>query len=978
MASGGLERRPARYLLGSAPVRHAFLASVAALVVGPGAFAESSARADATSGDLHVDLPEDGRLSTFLLTGPFEPKRAPKGARLSLGERPDGMPEPPKTLDALLRAPCTDCPARAVFVPASAGVLDLRDRLKPRGEALAYASVALTASSRVRAHLLLGADDGVRVYLDGQALFTRDEPRPPRDDDDAVPLDLTPGEHVITVELHQRDGAWQLSARLVGETFLRAPGVTVHLPGALKGVPGYAPAPRITVRRTLDPSGLFLSPSVAVSFPDGTLASTDRRVFARLVRDGRALFEADAGLASPTGTTRVALPPVSVERGFDPAKLEVTVGPAREEAAVAPSPAVLASLALAARVLESDKARVPELVHARNAVKMLADRLRGFVAEADADRAAQELEARDLDEIAHGLEAGVDATFTKKGASRRAFVSSADGALSEVGVYVPPSFRPEGTRRYPLVVALHGLNGKPMQMVRWFFGKDDDAHDGAWEDRHPIPLGPLDAFVIGPSGHGNGMYRELGEDDVMEAIAFAKSRYPIDDSRVSITGPSMGGIGAAAVPLRHPFAFSAAAPLCGYHSTFVRRDVMGKRLRPWERFLGEERSNADWAPNGGGLPLFIVHGTLDTPEENSKVLIDRYESLHFSIKHEHPVLGHNVWQSTYEKPETSRWLLSRRAEPHPKWVRFRTARTRWTTSAWVTVRALAKPDAWGEVVAHAAAKGRIVATTHDVAEVAFTRDAELFPEPRLEVVIDGASIVFDAGEDVSLVRDGSTWKKGHVPPTVKQGRITGPFRDVFHEPLLFVYGTQDPTFSAVNERVARAFARVRPGVTVAYPIVSDEEFVARGEPLASGHALFLVGSSRSNRLVRELEKKEPFPVRVDGAKIGVGSTWFEGRELGAAFVRPNPVRPDRYVAVVFGASPEGTLRALSLPDLLPDFVVFDASLGQARGQLVLGSAQVRAAGFFGVDWSLPKTFTDPYGVELPTAKNEHEASAYLP
>lgn len=954
-------------------------AVVAALLAGAGkdSFPERSAHADSTA-DVHVELPEDGRLASFVLSGPYEPKRAPKGARIALGERPDGMPEPPKSLDALVRASCTDCPSRPLFVAATGGVVDVRDQLKPHGEALAYASVGLTVRNRSRAHLLLGADDGVRVHLDGQAVYTRDEPRPPRDDDDAVPLDLTAGEHVLTVELHQHDGAWQISARLVGETFLRASDVTVHLPGALRGVSAYAPAPRIGVRRTLDPTGLFLIPSVQVSFPDGYLANADRHVRARLSRDGKALFEADAGLAAPLGTTRVSMPPSALERGFEPAKLEVTVGTTREEAALAPSPAVLASLSLAARVLDSERARPPELVHARTTAKMLAERLRGFVAEGDTDVAAQELEARDLEEIAHGLETGIDTTFTKKGVSRRAFVSRADGSLSEVGVYVPASFRPEGTRRYPLVVALHGLNGKPMQMVRWFFGKDDDAHDGAWEDRHPTKLDPIDAFVIGPSGHGNGMYRELGEDDVMEAIAWAKSRYPIDDSRVSITGPSMGGIGAAAIPLRHPFAFSAAAPFCGYHSTFVRRDVVGKRLRPWERFLGEERSNADWAPNGGGLPLYIVHGTLDTPEENSKVLIDRYESLHISVKHEHPVLGHNVWQSTYEKPETSRWLLSRRAQLHPRWVGFRTARTRWNTSAWVTVRALAKPDAWGEVIAHAVSKGRIVATTHDVAEVAFARDAELFPGPTVEVVIDRTRLVFDSGEDMSAVRDGTTWKRGHAPSAIKRGTVTGPFRDVFHEPLLFVYGTQDPAFSAVNERVARSFARVRPGVTVSYPVISDEEFAARGETLGNEHPLFLVGSARSNRVLRELEKKEPFPLHVDGAKIGVGSTWYEGRELGAAFVRPNPVRPDRYVAVVFGATPEGTLRALSLPDLLPDFVVYDAAVGQARGQLVLGSAQVRAAGFFGIDWSLPKTFADPYGVDVPTAKNEHEASPYLP
>ena len=57
--------------------------------------------------------------------------------------------------------------------------------------------------------------------------------------------------------------------------------------------------------------------------------------------------------------------------------------------------------------------------------------------------------------------------------------------------------------------------------------------------------------------------------------------------------------------------------------------------------------------------------------------------------------------------------------------------------------------------------------------------------------------------------------------------------------------------------------------------------------------------------------------------------------------------------VIRAGAEEGTLRALSLPDLLPDFVVYDEKVAPARGQLVLGSASLRAAGFFGLDWSLP-------------------------
>ncbi|HSY22161.1 MAG TPA: hypothetical protein VK841_08610, partial [Polyangiaceae bacterium] len=157
----------------------------------------------------------------------------------------------------------------------------------------------------------------------------------------------------------------------------------------------------------------------------------------------------------------------------------------------------------------------------------------------------------------------------------------------------------------------------------------------------------------------------------------------------------------------------------------------------------------------------------------------------------------------------------------------------------------------------------------------------------------------------------------------------------------------------------REWARDHAGVRIDYPVLSDAEFAARGESLANDHALFLVGNARTNRLVREFEQDPDWPIRVDGDDILVGPTRVRARpgseahsQLGAAFIRPNPRRPDRYVVVVEGAAALGTWRSESLPDMLPDYVVFDEGVAPAHGQLLLGSASVRAAGFFDATWSL--------------------------
>jgi S-formylglutathione hydrolase FrmB len=606
-------------------------------------------------------------------------------------------------------------------------------------------------------------------------------------------------------------------------------------------------------------------------------------------------------------------------------------------------------------------------------VDHLRERLTRFVATGDGDVWAQIDDAHDLDDLSAALEqrrdpyvphttpgAPADPGAYKTGFMRRAYRSPADGKLSEFAVYVPPDFSPD--RTYPLIVALHGMNGHPMQMLMWLFGHDDPARDGAWEDRHPRrDLPALNAIVIAPDGHFNAMYRDIGEEDVMRVVDWAMATYPIDPSRVTITGPSMGGIGAAAVALHHPDRFAAAEPLCGYHSYFVRGDIGGRTLRPWEKFIAEQRSNVFWAENGMYLPLYVVHGTRDLPEENSSVLIDRYEELSYAVKHEHPDLGHNVWQTTYEDLKGAQWLLTHRRPMHPRAIRFKTPRTRWADDAWVHVRELASSDAWGEVVARVDGGNVIYAATHGVAALALDRDTERVDDAApVTVSVDGRKVTFQAGEPIELHKADGGWTAG---PTrhdglYKHGRVTGPIRDVFHEPILFVWGASDPAQARANEEVARAWAHVRWGVRVDYPIMSDAEFYALGEPLANDRALFLVGNAKSNRVVRDLEAD--FPVSIDGTDVVVGARRISTKDgetdrsqLGAAFIRPNPRRADRYVVVVEGVGPLGTWRSLSLPDMLPDFVVFDEDVAPAGGQLALGPGQVRAAGVFGTEWELP-------------------------
>ena len=63
--------------------------------------------------------------------------------------------------------------------------------------------------------------------------------------------------------------------------------------------------------------------------------------------------------------------------------------------------------------------------------------------------------------------------------------------------------------------------------------------------------------------------------------------------------------------------------------------------------------------------------------------------------------------------------------------------------------------------------------------------------------------------------------------------------------------------------------------------------------------------------------------------------------------------------VITGTDAAGIWRALSLPQLLPDFLVYDAALEPAAAEIVLGAdAQVIAGGFFDQEWKLPADIED--------------------
>ncbi len=846
------------------------------------------------------------------------------------------------------------------------GTLHLGDEPKHHvNHAVTYLAGTWHVRRPGRYHFLLGVDDGVRMAIDGKWIYTRDESRPFRAVDDIVSIDLSAGDHPLAFELHQHRGDWVFEARVLDSAFQSPDDAWLELPGTHDEGASKLAADLVEVQLAKSLSDRGYELALQVHANGGRVEGAAVGIRATLSTQGDSIFDLVAGALPVSGDATVILPLLAGERldRFEkgPGSLAVRIGSGHQTFSLTPHRATREAVAHASRASAQAKGTIDAAIIGPT-LELWRDRVAKCFNNA-ADKESCQRDAVQLETLASAIEGNRDPVDSLGNPKRLAYRSTIDQKPSEFALYVPPGYEKIGNKKYPLIVALHGLNGRPMSMLQWIFGHDDGSHDAEWEDRHIATLRKLDAFVLAPDGHGNTMYRDAGEVDVADAVSLVRAQFRVDPQRVTITGPSMGGTGAAHMAFRYPGVYAGAAPLCGYHSYFLRNDMNRHPIRPWERLLAEERSTVAWAENGWAIPLFVVHGKKDLPEENSGVLIKRYKALGQSVKHEHPDLAHNVWDEAYTKLDGVEWLLARRKGAVPSQVRFKTLRTRYDSGTWVHVTALEATDRWASIDATVEWRAkRVRVRTSGTTGLAI--DCAKLGITRVKIDDDTITLGEPTPATCAFAKSSGKWTTSNKEATAettgaptKNSNLTGPLRDFWRTPLLFVYGASDPAQRLANAEVAQAWSHPRAGIRLDPEVITDEAFFRRNEPVANERSLVLIGNARSNRVVAALD--DQLPLRITGTAISIGATQFEGADVGTAFIVPNPKRSDRYVVVIAGTTALGTWRSLSLPELLPDFVVYDEGIKSARGQQVLGKASVRAAGFFDMNWKLPAQLLAP-------------------
>jgi predicted peptidase len=221
---------------------------------------------------------------------------------------------------------------------------------------------------------------------------------------------------------------------------------------------------------------------------------------------------------------------------------------------------------------------------------------------------------------------------------------SLDGIDYRYQTYIPHNYN--NTEKWPVTLFLHGAGERGsdgLKQTQVGLGKAIRLNPERWQSIAVFPQVPA-----GESWQG------IAGDIALAALDATIAEFSADESRLYLTGISLGGNGTWYLGYQNTERFAALVSVCGFID-------LGSRF---PGFLPEaENSFTALAKSLSKTPVWIVHGDADVvvPVDQSRKIALALEAVGSDVHYtELPGVNHNAWDAAYANADLIEWLFDQR------------------------------------------------------------------------------------------------------------------------------------------------------------------------------------------------------------------------------------------------------------------------------------------------------------------------------
>jgi len=529
---------------------------------------------------------------------------------------------------------------------------------------------------------------------------------------------------------------------------------------------------------------------------------------------------------------------------------------------------------------------------------------------------------------------------------RETFLSKIDNSVQFYGLKEPTDFDP--AKQYGMIFTLHGAGVDALGQVGAYAPRD-------W------------AFVVAPTNRREYGFnwQEQGRMDALEVLEVVKSRYPIDDNRIMLTGHSMGGHGAWHFGTFYADKFAAFAPACGWMSIDMYIPMFLTKYNTyappglksiWELGYLPDRPQLS-LKNLFNLPSMIMIAGADdnVPPVHGRLFAESLRRLGINPE-VHDIPGKPHWfDDDTVRPGADvtdaiffeDFYKNKVREGYPEEVKFFMTDAAVTDHLyWIKIADTYKFLEPAEVDAKWIDNNYLDITSRNVSMMEIILKQQ--NASQVNVNWNGNAITFTPTDGVLQIKD-----PDFVPVSGKLTKeiVPGPMKRAYMNPFVIVIGsnTDEQTFNSYLNAARQQSVFWWYNANGYVEIMTDKD--ASPEKIKDKN-LILIGTQEDNSLLRE--KIALTPVQVSGQGVYIDGNEIARGEYAVKFIYPDTSNNNRLILFSTGTSSKYALlaeafQAYATSSGLPDLIIFDEKVRE------FGFGGLTAAGYFNKAWRFDKS-----------------------